>query len=108
MDLAGPCGTDHAHDLTARGAANDGVVNQHDFLSLKHAAHRVELELHAKIANLLLRLNEGAAHVMVANKPKTEWDAALRGKAHGRADAGIRHRHYDVSLDWRFACQLPA
>src|SRR6266705_2082594 len=48
--------------------ADDGVVHHHDLLPLQHLAHRIELDLHPGGASRLHRLNERAAHVVVADQ----------------------------------------
>src|SRR5205807_1746949 len=68
MDFGGASFADHAHDFAAGGAAHDGVVHQNNALAFDEAAHRVELELNAEIANRLRRLDERAADVVIANQ----------------------------------------
>src|SRR3954454_2391924 len=53
----------HADDLSAGGAADDGVIDKNDALAGEQIAYRVELQLHAKVAHALLRLNESAADI---------------------------------------------
>src|SRR5262249_30873025 len=48
VHLFGPRVAHHADDLTAGGAAHDGVVDQHHALALEQRAHRVQLELHSE------------------------------------------------------------
>src|SRR5229473_1347233 len=55
----------HADDFAAGGAAHNGVVHQHDALTFNQAADRVELQLHAKIADGLRRLDERASNVVI-------------------------------------------
>ncbi len=62
----------HADDLAAGGAAHDGVINQDDPLSGEKTAHWIQLELYAEVAHTLLRLNEGAADIVIADQPKAE------------------------------------
>ena len=50
-------------------AAHDRVVDEHDALAFENAAHRVQLDAHAEVADRLLRLDEGAADVVVADEP---------------------------------------
>ena len=71
-------------------------------------AHRIQLELHAEVAHPLLRLDEGAAHVVVADQSKLDRDAALLREAHGRGHAGVGHRNNDVGVHRRFQRKLPA
>src|SRR5204862_3536908 len=41
MNFFGSCVANHAHDLATGGAANDGVINQHDALAFEQAADRI-------------------------------------------------------------------
>src|SRR3989442_5132761 len=68
VHLARPGAADHLHDLAARGPAHDGVVHHHDAAALEHLPHRVELHLHAEVADALLWLDEGSAPVVGADE----------------------------------------
>ena len=68
----------HADNLAAGGAADDGIVDQDDALALKQAAHRIQLQLHAEIAHALAGLDKSASHIVIADQAEAEWDAALR------------------------------
>ena len=98
----------HANDLLAGGAAHDGIVDQHHALARQHMAHRIQLQLHAEVAHPLLRLDEGAANVVVADQSELQRNAALMREAHGRGHAGVGHGNHDVGLDRRFERKLPA
>src|SRR5262249_12567910 len=63
------------------------------------AADGVELHTDAKMANRLLRLDECASDVMVANEPHSHRDARRLGVADGGADAGVGNRHDDIGLN---------
>ena len=89
----------HADDLAAGGAAHDGIVHQNHALAFQQVAHRVQLELHAEIADRLRRLDERAAHVVIADQRLPERNAGFGGIADGGGDAGIGHRHDDVGID---------
>ncbi len=82
-----------------------GVVDQDDALALEQIAHRVQLQLHPKIAHPLLRLNERAPHVVVADEPEVEGDPTLRRVSQGRRHAGVGNRHDQVGVDRRLARQ---
>ena len=56
----------------------------------------------------LLRLDEGAADVVVADQAEPHRDARLLGVADRGADARVGDRHDDVGVDGRLARQLPA
>src|ERR1022692_4392456 len=71
-------------------------------------AHRIQFELHAKVADALLRLDESTADVLVANQPKLDRDAALIGEAEGGSDPGVGHGNHDISVHRRFQRELAA
>ena len=52
---------DELDDLLAGGATDKRIVDENDALAFDEITHRVELELDAEGADLLLRLNERAA-----------------------------------------------
>src|SRR6266496_2015709 len=68
VDFAGAGGAYHADDLAAGGAADNRIIDEDDALAIEHAAHRIQLELHAEIADALLGLDEGAPDVVAADK----------------------------------------
>src|SRR3546814_6766537 len=68
----------------------------------------VVLQLDAEMADLLRRLDEGAADVVIAGDADLEGNAGLGGVADGRRYAGIGHRHDDVGFDRRLSGQLAA
>ena len=77
----------HADDFAAGSAAHDGIVDQDDPLAFQQTAHRIQLQLHSEVAHRLFWLDEGAAHVVIANQTKAEGNAALRRITHGRGHA---------------------
>jgi hypothetical protein len=68
MDFCCAGAADHADDFAAGGAADDGVVDEDDALAFEQVVNGVELEADAEVADALLGLNEGAAHVVVADE----------------------------------------
>jgi hypothetical protein len=100
------CIADHADDLLAGGAAHDGIVNQDDALAFEQGTHRVELELHAEVADALFGLDESAADVVVADESELHGNAALAGISHGGGHAGVRDRDNDVGGDMRLNGKL--
>ena len=67
----------HLHDLGRGGAAHDRIVDQHDALARDHRAVGRVLEAHAKLADLLGRLDEGAADIVIADDAELVGDAGL-------------------------------
>src|SRR3954451_6585736 len=70
--------------------------------------HRIELQAHAEVAHALLRLDESAAYVMIADQPKAEWNSALIGKANTGSHSRIGNGHNEIGIHRSFASQLPA
>ena len=66
------------------------------------------LQLHAEVADLVRRLDEGAADIVVADDAELEGDARLRGVAHGRRHAAVGHRHHHIGRHAALARQLGA
>ena len=77
MHFAGARVAHHAHDLHRRGAANDRIVDQHDALAVDHGAVGAVLEANAELADVLGRLDEGAADIVVADDAELVRDAGL-------------------------------
>ena len=98
----------HADDLTAGGSAHDGIVDQNDALAFEQTAHRIELELHAEIANGLRRLDERAAHVVIADQSLAIRQTGFGGVTERGGIAGIGHRHHDIGIGGSFAGQQTA
>ena len=100
--------THHLNDLLAGRAANDGIVHQHHALALDHAAVGIVLQLHTHVTDGIGRLDEGAAHIMVADNPEFEGQARFLCKADGCRNARIGNRHHKVSVHRVFTRQLHA
>ncbi|MPL73101.1 hypothetical protein SDC9_18894 [bioreactor metagenome] len=97
---------DHLLDLARGGAAHDRVVDQDHPLALHQRLVHVQLQPHAHVADLLGRLDEGAAHVLVAGDAKGEGDARFLAEADRRGRARIRHRADEIGLDRSLAGQF--
>ncbi len=98
----------HLHDLEAGGAAHDRIVDQDDPLALKQGAVGIVLQLHAQVADIVRRLDEGAADIMRADDAELERHARLLGIADRRRDARIGHRDDIIDVDRILARQLGA
>src|SRR3546814_15849239 len=90
----------HLDDLGRGGAAHDGIVHQDHPLALDIGAVGIVLQLDAEMADLVGRLDEGAADVMVADDAQLEGDAALGSIADevGRASCRVRVCQYWLIL----------
>ena len=104
----GAGGAHHLHDLAAGRAAHDRIVDQHHALAREDALDRVELHLHAEVADRLRRLDEGAADVVIADQPEAQRDLRFFRIADRRAHARVGNRHDDVGGDAGLARQRAA
>src|SRR5438034_2485794 len=96
VHLARPGAPDHPHDLPARGAAHDGVVDDHHAPVLEHLPHRVELHLDAKVPDPLLRLDERPADVVVSDQAHLIRRPGFFRVPECRARAGVGYGDDDV------------
>ena len=71
-------------------------------------ADGVELELDAKVADGLGGLDEGAAHVVIADQRLAEGDAGLGGVTDGGGGAGVGNGDDDIGIDGVLARQQAA
>src|SRR5690606_19624776 len=99
VHLLGARVADHLHDLAARGAADDRVIDDDDAPAAQYVRDGAELQLDAEVADRLLGLDEGAADVVAADQAELEGDVGPLGVTEGRGDAGVRHRDDDVAGD---------
>ena len=101
----------HLHDLHRSGAAHDRIVDQHDALAGDHGAIGAVLEANAELADVLGRLDEGAADIVIADDAKLVGNARLLGVSDRGRHAGIGDRHDDIgrggSLARQFARRTP-
>src|SRR5205814_1692917 len=81
----------------------DRVVDEHDALAGEDLAHRIELDPHAGIAATLLRLDERAADVVIADQAELEADTRSLAVAERDRVARVGHRDHDVGLGRMFA-----
>src|SRR5437764_5652744 len=74
VHFLGACIAQHLDDLAARGATHDRVVDHHHALALYDVLHRVELQLHAEVADRLRRLDERLTDVVAGDEPDVVRD----------------------------------
>src|SRR5262249_54098900 len=84
-----PGGPHHFHDLPARGASNDRIVNQDHPSTLEDALDRVQLDPYAEVANRRLWLDERAADIVIADEAHAQRHTGFLRVAHRRAHAGV-------------------
>ena len=98
----------HLDDFSAGGAAHDAVVHQYDPFAREHRPVGGMLELDAEVADLVGRLDEGAADIVVTDDPEFEWDAAGLGVTHGGGHAAIGNGDDDIGGNAAFDRELGA
>src|SRR5215472_10887201 len=108
VDFLGSGVANHTHDFAAGGAADDGIVHEHDALAFNEAANRIELELDAEIADRLRRLDERAADVMIADQAHAEGNFGFERIADGSGHAGVGHGNHNVRFGGMFAREQAA
>ena len=72
---------DELHDLFRCRAADDAVVDQHDPVAANDAGICRVLQLDAELPDALLRLDERAPDVVIADDAELEWNVALLAEA---------------------------
>jgi len=87
VDFCGASLADHAHHAGGIGAADNGVVDQHDLLASQDRAVRGQLHPHPGFPGALGGLDKGPPDVVVADDPHLEGKAGLLGEAEGCRDA---------------------
>ena len=87
-----PASRRRLHDLPARGPPHERIVDHRHPLALDGLAHGVQLHAHAHLAHGRGRLDERAAHVVVAREAVLQRHAGGDGVAEGRAVARVGHR----------------
>src|SRR5262249_44228437 len=91
VDLRGTCCFDHLDDLPRGRTPHNRVIHYHYPLTLQDFPHSGELQLHPKVANGLLGLDESTAHIVAANQSHVvRYTADLRVADRSR-DPGIRN-----------------
>src|SRR3546814_17469147 len=103
VDLARNCVTHHLHNLQRRRAAHDAVIDKDDALADDGGTVCIVLQLHAQMAALVARLDDGAANIVGTDDPTFSWDPRLRGIAARRGDAPVGHVHHTRTIDRTFA-----
>src|SRR3990167_5353260 len=98
----------HLDDLLRGRAAHDRIVDQDHALAFDQRAVGVVLEAHAEVADVVGRLDEGAADIMVADDAEFERQAGALGVADRRRHAGVGDRHDDVGRHRTFHRQFQA
>ena len=72
------------------------IVEQDDALAFENAPDRVQLDPDVEMPDGLLRLDEGAADVVIADQPHLHRQAGFLRESDRRADARVRDGHDDI------------
>ena len=83
-------------DFLHGGAAHDGIVDHYHLLAFEHPFNGIELDANAEVSTRLRRLDEGPAHVVVADEADVKPDFALLRKPERRGCGRVRHSHHHV------------
>ena len=108
MHLGGSRLLEHRHDAPRGRAPHDRVVDQHHALAPDDGPHGRKLHPDTLLAQLLRRLDEGAADVLVLDQAHLVGQAARLGIAHRGAEARIGHADDDVGIDRCLAIEQPS
>ena len=90
------------NDAHGRGAADDGIVDQHDALALYGGGDWVQFDANLHFSALLRGLNERAADVFVFEEAYAVRDAGSARIADRRVNAAVRNADDDVRLNGVF------
>src|SRR6516162_3587937 len=90
---------DHFDDLDRCGAAHDRIIDKDDAFAGEIGAARIVLQSHAEMTDLVGRLDEGPADVMVADDPELKGQPGFLGIANRRRHTRIGDRDDDVGID---------
>ena len=108
MHLRRPGLPEHRNDAARGRAAHHRIVDQDHPPAAHERTHGREFHPHALFAQLLRRLDEGAADVLVLDEPHFIGQSAGLGVPHRGAEARIGHPHHDVRLDVRLLVEQTA
>ena len=101
MHLGGARGDEHGDELLHRVAAHNRVVDDHDSLA-GDLVQRVEFQLDPLPSQLLVGLDEGAAHVAVLDQAFLVGNPRRLGKPDRRRRTGVGDRHHEICNGGRF------
>ncbi len=108
MNLLGASTAQHLYELHHGGATHDGVVNHYQALTCNVVFKRVELHAHTHGAQLLRRLNKGAAHVAILDETLAVRNPTLVRVTLRRRHARVGHANNHVGLNRRLASKHAA
>ena len=106
MDFGGAGAAQHGHNARRGSPAHDAVVNQGDALPAQNLGQRVELQVDAKLALRLVRLNERTPDVAVLDQTLAVGQPGGARKPDRGRRRRVRHRHDEVGRDGILTRQL--
>src|SRR5437899_8726839 len=74
VDFLGPDLANHAHDFAAGGAADDGIVHEHDALTFNEAPHGIELERSEEHTSELQSLRHLVCRLLLEKKNRITYN----------------------------------
>ena len=98
MHFLGTCVPQQPNNLSAGGAADDGVVDEHHPLALHRLRDGVELDAHLVDALILTGGDEGAADVLVLDEAHAVGDTGFLGVTQRCVQPGVGHAHHHVGV----------
>ena len=108
MNLFGAGLADHLDQFFRGRAADNRIIDHHHALVFEHPAHRIELHADIEIADMLVRIDEGPADIMIADQADFKRDAGFFGIAEGGGVGRVGNTDDDVSVDRMLLGQLPS
>src|SRR5690606_33645232 len=96
MNLGSTAHAHHLHDFARGGASHDGVIHQHHSLALEHRAIGIVLQPDTQVADFLPRLDEGPAHIVIANDAEVEGEPGFLREAKRCWNPRIGYRDDEV------------
>ena len=100
-----PASRSSCDDARRGRAAHDRVVDHDHALAVQVLDDRIELQMHAARAHLLIGADERAADVAVLDQPLDVRQTALGRVADAAGHRRVGNRHHDVGVDRMLAAR---
>ena len=106
MDFLSPGVAQHGHERLGRGAAHNGVVYDHETLSLNVLAQRVELASHALASRDLIGGDKRTADVAILHQSVAKGNTRHGGEPFRGWNARVGDTHHEVRFDGALTSQV--
>src|SRR3989338_7901401 len=106
MHFSSSCLKKHLDDLARSGTAHDRIVYHDDALPFDRAYDWGQFRLHALLADVLFRLDEGPMDVSVLGERELHGYSRCARESHRRRNRCLGHGNDYVRFNFIFACQL--